>query len=215
MALAWISASSSVEHERYVNTSMVSIHATTKKKQKNQLSINQGSKEARKEGRRIKHTVHVHDSQVSSTNDHALAHDQSQASRAASDDTHLSLERESRQRGVDVHASASGTGDRHRGRQLVLLGVLDGDTIISTGKGAGVGGLVLVLVGGLGTVRGGVDGSNGRSSANRARGVENVVDEGGGVKKGGSTTRARDDSSVATNSTKGCGGSTAAKRHLG
>lgn len=57
-----------------------------------------------------------------------------------------------------MHAGAAGARDGLRGRQLVLLGVLDGDTIVRARKGAGVVGLVLVLVGGLGAARGVVDG---------------------------------------------------------
>lgn len=103
-----------------------------------------------------------------------------------------------------MHASASGTRDGFRGRQLILLGVLDGDTIISTRKGAGVGGFVLVLIGGLGTARRGVDAS---SHANAGAIIV-------GGNQGGSADGACNDASLATSNAKSGGGS-AVERHLG
>lgn len=158
--------------------------------------------------KRVKHTIHVHNGKISSANNHALAHDQSEATSASSDDTNLALKREGGKRGQNVHASASGTRNGLRGWQLVLLGVLDGDTIISTRKGAGMGRLVLVLVGGLGAAGRGVN----TSSQAKAAGGATMV---GLLNHGSSAKGACKDASLATTShAKGSGGS-ATERHLG
>lgn len=97
-----------------------------------------------------------------------------------------------------MHTSASSTLNGLRGRQLVILGVLDGDTIISTRKGTGVGGLILVFVGGLGPARRGVDGSDAK--------VGDILLV---VVEGGATGTASDNATAAT------GGANGSKRRTG
>ncbi len=80
-------------------------------------------------------TIHVNKSQIGTADNHALAHDETQASRATGNDTDLALERERGERALHVHAAAAGDG--RRGRQLALLGILDGDGVISTREGTG------------------------------------------------------------------------------
>lgn len=98
----------------------------------------------------VRLTVHVNNGQVSARDHHALAHDQPQASRTAGDDADVTLEREGGQGWVDLEACAAGADDGLRTRELVVLGVLDGDAVIGAGELARVVGLVLVAVAGLG-----------------------------------------------------------------
>lgn len=100
----------------------------------------------------VRLTVHIDNGQVGARNDHPLAHHQPQAPRAAGDDADVALQREGRQGRVDVQACTAGADDGARIGELVVLWVLDRDTIIGAGEGAGVGGLALVPVASLGTL---------------------------------------------------------------
>lgn len=92
-----------------------------------------------------------------------------------------------------MHASTASTGDGLRAGQLVLLRVLDLNRVISTGKGAGVGRLILVLVGSPVTIVGRVNSSN---SSMVDGGRRNGGEEGGlGGGNDGATWAKRSESS--------------------
>lgn len=70
-----------------------------------------------------------------------------------------------------MHASTASTGDGLRAGQLVLLRVLDLNRVISTGKGTGVGRLILVFVGSAVAIVGGMNSSS-MSDGRRRNGGE-------------------------------------------
>lgn len=168
------------------------------------MKDNQRSKSIRRRKQTKKRTVHIHNGQVRARHDHALAHDEAQAPGAAGDDADLALEGEGGQGGVDVHAGAAGAGDGLGAGHLVVRRVLDGDTVVRTGKGPGVRGLVLVLVAGLVPGAGLLDvAAGGGAGAGGACG-----EEGGGAGRSGRGCWAAADGS------ESCGGGSV-ERHCG
>lgn len=89
-------------------------------------------------------TVHVDNCQISTANNHALAHDKTKTTSTTSNYTNLALEGE-RSKG-SLHVEATTALDGRRGRKGVLLRILYGDTVVRTSKGTGRGWRLLVLV---------------------------------------------------------------------
>lgn len=77
-------------------------------------------------------TIHIDNGQISTANNHALAHDQTKASSTTGNYTDPTLERERSE--SPLHVEATTTLDGSGGGEHVLLGVLDGNTIICTSE---------------------------------------------------------------------------------
>lgn len=77
-------------------------------------------------------TVHVHNRQVGTADNHALAHNETETSCTSSDDTDLTLQREGGE--GPLHMLATAPLDGNGGRKLALLRVLNCDGLVRSGE---------------------------------------------------------------------------------
>lgn len=80
-------------------------------------------------------TVHIDNGQVGTRDDHALTHDQSEASGTSSDNADLALERKGSK--GSLHVLTAAALNEFARWKFMVLGILDGDGVVGSGKGSG------------------------------------------------------------------------------